>query len=112
MFYSGIWNGYWEQAGFGRQVMANVTLRFADGQISGSGRDILGRFQFEGTYDRDGIVKMVKHYLGKHDVFYTGAYDGEGTIFGQWMVSSGNVGPFALQPERPAQVADLPIQDL
>jgi len=112
MFHSGYWNGYWEQLGFGRQLMVRFTLKFSEGKISGEGRDILGPFIFTGTYEADGIVKMVKYYLGKHRVFYTGAYDGEGTIFGQWMVSPGSVGPFAMQPERPASTADLPIQDL
>lgn len=112
MFHSGIWNGYWEQFGYGRQPMTQFTLHFVDGQISGAGRDILGPFTFAGTYAPDGVIKMVKHYLGKHQVFYTGTYDGEGTIFGQWMVSPGNAGPFALQPERPSSIADLPILDL
>lgn len=112
MFYSGNWSGYWEQAGYGRQAMHPLTLIFHDHLITGEGRDLLGAFTFSGTYESDGMVKMVKHYLKKHSVYYTGTYDGEGTIFGQWMVAPGVVGLFALQPQRPNNTSELPIQDL
>jgi hypothetical protein len=113
MFHSGNWRGYWEQPGFGRQAMHGFSLMFVEGEISGEGLDILGRFTFSGSYASDGVIKMVKQYLGKHAVFYTGTYDGEGTIFGEWMVAPGIVGPFALQPELPSNfTAELPIQDL
>jgi hypothetical protein len=113
MFHSGKWTGHWEQKGFGRQSMHQLLLTFSDGQIVGEGRDMLGEFIFIGTYEPGGIIRMVKQYIGKHAVFYTGAYDGEGTISGEWMVAPGVVGPFALQPLLPpSSTADLPIQDL
>lgn len=113
MFHSGKWKGHWEQKGFGRQAMRPLLLTFTAGEIAGEGQDLLGEFIFIGTYDPHGIIRMVKHYVGKHAVFYTGAYDGEGTISGEWMVAPGVVGPFALQPDLPASsIADLPIRDL
>ena len=112
MFQSGQWQGYWEQAGFGRQFMSNFSLRFSNGEITGEGRDIIGPFIFHGNYTEMGIVTMVKQYLHRHQVCYTGSYYGEGTIFGQWNVSGFNSGPFAMQPVKSSGTADLPIQDL
>lgn len=113
LFHSGKWRGYWEQTVLGRQAMHPLSLRFSNGQIEGEGRDILGAFTFAGTYDPDGVIKMLKQYIGKHAVLYAGTYDGEGTVFGQWVVAPGIVGPFALHPDLPSKFAEeLPIRDI
>src|SRR5215210_7366287 len=100
MFPSGLWRGYWEQPVFGRQFMDDFTLRFADGQITGSGRDIVGLFVIRGQY-QGGSLEFVKQYVGKHKVVYTGTYDGEGSIHGTWVIPEGiftTTGPFSLSP--------------
>jgi hypothetical protein len=109
MFPSGAWRGYWEQPKFGRQLMEALTLRFADGRIDGEGRDCIGVFTFEGEYDAEGSVELVKQYLAKHAVLYLGRYDGEGTIFGRWTIGNLWWGPFALSPVDFEVAADTPI---
>jgi hypothetical protein len=112
MHFSGRWRGYWEQMVFGRQPMVDLVLSFVDGVIEGSGKDIVGRFTFQGVYDpAGGAVVMTKRYLGRHSVEYRGEYDGEGTIFGRWTLGAAS-GPFALSPERGPIDPDAPIQDL
>jgi hypothetical protein len=112
MYPSGTWRGYWDQNIWGRQPMGPLVLRFQDGRIEGEGRDIIGPFTFEGEYDEDGSIRMVKQYLGLHQVLYQGTYDGEGTIFGQWRIPPFNSGSFALSPMRGKPAADAPIEDL
>ncbi len=112
MYPSGQWRGYWEQPGYGRQFMNDFTLRFADGQIKGSGQDMVGLFVIEGEYDQ-GHIHFVKQYLGRHHVIYSGQYDGEGVIHGTYLVEeSGYTGPFALSPVPPKISPDAPIQEI
>jgi hypothetical protein len=75
-----------------------LTLRLGVGRIDGEGDDIVGPFTFSGEYDQRGHVRMTKQYLGKHQLLYEGAYDGEGTIFGRWSYLWAT-GPFALALE-------------
>jgi hypothetical protein len=116
MYPSGSWEGFWVQEYYGRQPMRAFTLHFADGSITGVGKDIVGRFTISGAYDRaTGRVLMVKQYLGKHAVRYTGEPDGEGSIQGTWEITSDygrNSGTFLLRPviQRPA--GDEPIQEI
>lgn len=113
MYPSGQWEGFWVQELFGRQAMTPFSLHFADGSVTGQGRDIIGRFTFAGTYDeRTGAVVMVKQYVGKHQVLYRGMPDGEGSLQGTWSVGEGGTGPFLLKPvlQRPRE--DEPIQEL
>lgn len=112
MFQSGPWRGFWEQPGFGRQFMENMTLEFESGRIRGRGRDVVGLFTFQGEYTAEGIISLVKQYVGKHYVLYTGSYDGEGVIFGQWHVSENQSGPFAFQHQQEETTEGLPIHDL
>lgn len=112
MYPSGTWRGYWDQQAFGRQPMGPLALRFRDGHIEGEGRDIIGPFTFEGEYDEHGAVRMVKQYLGRHQVFYQGTYDGEGTIFGEWRIPPFWSGTFALSPVVGRPSADAPIEEL
>jgi hypothetical protein len=108
MYFSGAWRGYWEQAGFGRQLMYDLTLYFEGGGITGEGYDCIGPFTFAGEYDEHGDVVLVKQYLGRHQVVYNGRYDGEGTIYGRWTIGELWSGPFALHPEK-FDASDLPI---
>jgi hypothetical protein len=113
MYFSGPWQGYWEQGRYGRQPMLELKLSFAKGVIRGSGKDIVGRFTFLGSYNQTtGTVVMTKQYRGAHAVEYRGQYDGEGTIFGRWSIGPNLSGPFALAPRCGTVDPDVPIQDL
>ena len=116
MYPSGQWEGFWVQEGFGRQAMRQFELRFADGNVTGRGTDIVGPFVFSGAYDvQTGRVLMVKHYLGKHAVRYAGDPDGEGSIQGTWVIDFRDVrltGSFLLRPVFRRPSADEPIQDI
>jgi hypothetical protein len=80
--------GWWDQKAFGRQPMHDLYLKFDAGTISGGGADIIGLFTFRGTIDDQGRVVMRKQYLGQHAVDYLGTYDGEGTLYGEWVIQS------------------------
>ena len=44
-FPSGPWIGFYIQRGHGKQQMS-LSLAFVDGRVTGTGRDIVGRFDF------------------------------------------------------------------
>ena len=100
-FPSGPWVGFWIQDGWGNQRMS-LSLAFANGRVTGSGRDIVGRFDFSGTYDlKSGRVEMVKHYDTRvHLVSYNGANQGDGMwLWGVWNILAAYRGGFHLWPE-------------
>ena len=66
--------------------MSDLRLQFVQGEIQGSGVDIIGPFEFSGIISGDGRVAMVKQYLGRHSVDYLGMYDGEGMMWGRWRI--------------------------
>jgi hypothetical protein len=90
----------------------HLVLRLGDGQIGGEGDDCIGPFSFSGHYDERGNVVMVKQYVGRHQVLYEGTYDGEGTIFGHWSISSPWSGSFAMKLEAADSSAHEEIETL
>jgi hypothetical protein len=113
MYPSGRWEGFWVQAQWGRQPMTPFVLHFADGQITGSGKDVIGRFTFAGTYDEaTGEVRMAKQYVGRHRVLYVGRPDGEGSIQGTWSIGPDWTGPFLLRPSVAKPAGDAPIEEV
>ena len=113
MYPSGRWDGFWVQEQWGRQAMTPFILQFADGQVTGSGKDVIGRFTFAGTYDETtGAVRMVKQYIGRHRVLYVGQPDGEGSISGTWSIGPDWTGPFLLRPIVGKPTGDEPIQSI
>ncbi len=78
--------GWWQQDGLGRQPMEDLVIEFSSGRLRGSGRDIVGEFEMYGTMENGGRVRIVKQYKGRHQVVYIGTYDGEGTMFGTWLI--------------------------
>ena len=113
MYPSGKWDGFWVQSIWGRQSMTAFSLRFANGRVKGEGKDMVGRFSFEGTYDEQtGAVRMVKQYIGKHQVLYLGQPDGEGCIVGTWRIGEFSTGPFLLRPVIARPAGDEPIQEI
>lgn len=108
---AGKWDGFWEQPPYGRQAMEDLLLEFDSGSVRGAGRDMIGPFLFEGTYDTAGLVRLRKQYIGRHTVLYVGQYDGEGVVFGQWFIGSDS-GKFALRRQWRPPGADAPIQEI
>jgi len=110
---SGRWDGFWVQEVYGRQAMTPFTLRFAAGEVSGDGRDVIGRFTFAGAYDvATGEVVMMKQYVGRHRVLYKGKPDGEGSILGTWSIGDTWTGPFLMKPVLARPRGDEPIQEI
>jgi len=87
--------GWWEQEGFGRQPMYELTISLLDGNLHGQGRDIVGPFTLNGQVVQDQVA-ILKRYLGQHSVEYYGAYDGEGTFAGHWEIG-GDRGTWIIQ---------------
>jgi hypothetical protein len=103
MYTSGAWDGFWEQAGWGRQPMQAFELNFGEkNDVLGQGVDVIGKFIVRGEYDKTtGIISFRKLYLGKHTVHYEGKPDGEGSILGTWLIEStwgDQKGPFMIKP--------------
>lgn len=111
---SGQWEGFWEQRPLGRQRMRQFELHFRDtGEVVGYGIDLVGRFTMCGTWDSSsGRVRIVKHYLGQHDVLYVGQPDGEGCIAGTWWIGPDQSGPFLLRPVSLRPRGDEPIEEI
>ena len=116
MYPSGRWEGFWVQDSYGRQPMRAFELHFAGGAITGGGKDIVGQFSFSGVYDKQtGRVLMVKQYLDKHAVRYTGESDGEGSIQGTWEITTPwgrEAGSFLLRPVLRRPTGDEPIGEI
>ncbi|MCA9105783.1 MAG: hypothetical protein KDA83_10180 [Planctomycetales bacterium] len=83
-------SGWWEQAGLGRQPMRDLVLSFAEGQIAGTGVDIVGEFELRGELHGDKMY-LRKHYIGSHVIEYHGLSVGEGGYTGVW-TSHGEAG--------------------
>ena len=76
-------SGWWEQQGYGRQPMRDLRLTFSNGNLSASGSDIVGQFEFSGSLF-EGEIYLLKQYLGKHRIEYHGVSLGEGLYAGDW----------------------------
>jgi hypothetical protein len=93
--------------------MTPFFLRFAGGQVTGEGKDIIGRFTFTGEYnEKTGQIRLIKQYLGRHRLLYIGDPDGEGSIHGTWHIGESDTGPFAIRPSIPKPRGDEPIQEM
>ena len=114
MYPSGRWKAYWDQPGYGRQEM-ELYLHFENGLISGQGADCIGLFTYEGKYNDQGSVVLIKQYLKAHAVLYRGQYNGEGIIEGRWSIGEYYSGGFAMTPwpeERNQDFKDNDIQSI
>jgi hypothetical protein len=80
--------GWWEQAGFGRQPMRELTIAIRDGRLTGAGIDVVGRFDLGGTLAGEGTLILMKRYAGRHTVTYAGWHDGEGRLWGHWRLQA------------------------
>jgi hypothetical protein len=119
-FPSGKWVGFYLDRRMPGRHQMELTLNFADGQMSGDGQDRVGRFTVAGTYSTtDGKCNWVKQYLKAHALTYRGFNEGKG-IWGTWeLIWSGSVftGGFHIWPDgtpdptrpRLAEEADVPL---
>jgi hypothetical protein len=86
-FPSGPWTGFFLQKLVPGRHLMDLRLTFRQGEMSGEGRDWVGKFVIRGRYSTaDGRCRWHKRYLGKHDVFYQGFNEGKG-IWGTWEIS-------------------------
>jgi len=92
-------SGWWEQEGYGRQPMNDLTLSFSDGKLSGVGSDIVGEFEFRGLLSDDRIY-LFKQYLGQHSIEYHGISIGEGIYTGDWTCYGEVGGKWLIRIER------------
>jgi hypothetical protein len=102
-FPSGPWTGFFLQKLLPGRHLMEMHLQFADGAISGSGRDRVGAFVIDGFYDlKDGSCRWHKQYVGLHSVFYRGFNEGKG-IWGTWEIPTepphNRTGGFHIWPE-------------
>jgi hypothetical protein len=88
--------GWWEQDGFGRQPMSGLVIDFSEGQLTGSGEDIVGAFVIRGSI-QDNQVLIRKQYLGKHFIDYRGTADGEGLYTGDWYAGGVSGGKWSIR---------------
>ena len=110
-FPSGPWTGFFLQPVLPGRHLMELQLTFSQGALTGVGRDWVGEFMIRGRYDlADGKCYWTKRYVGRHDVFYRGAYDGEGSILGRWSIGDYWSGPFALAPIRGESQADVLVE--
>jgi hypothetical protein len=119
-FPSGKWVGFFLDRRLPGRHQMELLLTFASGRMSGEGRDRVGKFTIEGSYEvTDGKCRWVKRYVGKHAVHYTGFNEGKG-IWGTWELRWDGAtfsGGFHIWPEgmadptqpRLAEEADIPL---
>ncbi len=98
-FPAGKWVGFWTQTLPTRdRPKQELALSFHKGEITGEGRDRIGKFLIRGFYSiEDGRCRWTKRYIGKHDVYYEGFNEGKG-IWGKWSIDF-NHGGFHIWPE-------------
>lgn len=87
-FPSGPWIGFFLQKPIPGRHRMELRMKFANGAITGEGRDWVGEFILRGQYNlADGTCHWAKRYVEKHDVFYKGFNEGKG-IWGTWELPS------------------------
>ncbi len=97
LYPSGPWTGFYNY-GPGDRHRMDLELTFANGIMSGTGSDDVGRFRIKGRYDASaGECHWTKSYLGAHDVYYRGFREGKG-IWGTWEITIHSHGGFHIWP--------------
>jgi hypothetical protein len=91
----GEWQGYYNYPSNGIENAMNCFFIFKDRTITGHGSDDIGYYTWNGNYDEDLNVLMIKHY-STHAVKYTG-YADENGIWGDWKIFN-TAGGFHLWP--------------
>jgi hypothetical protein len=103
-FPSGRWIGFFLDKRQPGKHQMELLLSFHQGDLTGEGRDRVGKFLVRGRYEvADGKCYWHKRYLDRHDVFYQG-YAEEKGIWGTWELHPKEVygvvkGGFHIWPE-------------
>ena len=98
MFPSGLWAGFWQMASEDPfDNLHDLRLTFDDGEVSGGGEDMVGRFTMTGVVQEDRVV-VSKKYVGMHTVLYSGKVDADGCIVGRWDIPGDGSGRFIWVP--------------
>lgn len=85
-FPSGAWTGFFLQYWLPGRHNTDLRMTCRDGELTGIGRDWVGAYTINGTYDlATGQCEWIKKYKGKHSVSYRGVNDGRG-IWGVWEI--------------------------
>jgi hypothetical protein len=85
-FPSGPWTGFFLQYWLPGRQRTDVSMTCEAGVLTGTGRDRVGPYTVDGTYDpATGQCEWTKQYVGKHRVAYRGVNDGRG-IWGVWEI--------------------------
>ena len=93
---SGPWEGFYLDPGPFKHRMSMV-LNITEDEISGSGSDEIGSFQWQGKYDSsNGRCTLIKNY-STHQVLYRGCWDEQG-IWGTWQLMM-RTGGFHIWPK-------------
>jgi hypothetical protein len=117
-FPSGKWVGFFLDRRLPGKHQMEMVLSFSAGKLTGTGRDRVGPFTFDGTYDvADGKCAWLKQYVGAHAINYRGFNEGKG-IWGTWEYYSVVTGGFHIWPEGMAdptqptleEEADVPVE--
>jgi hypothetical protein len=83
-FPGGPWTGFFLQYWLPGRHTTNLRLSWHDGDMEGTGADIIGPYSITGRYDvTNGRCEWTKKYVGRHSVEYRGVNDGHG-IWGVW----------------------------
>ncbi len=99
LFPSGPWVGFYNYSRSNEKHRMDLDLSFANGNMTGTGADDVGRFLIKGRYDSGAKeCYWTKSYVGAHDVFYRGFREGKG-IWGVWELSLGR-GGFHIWPRQ------------
>jgi hypothetical protein len=100
LFPSGPWVGFYNYTGPADKHRMDLSLTFANGNMSGDGSDDVGKFVVKGGYDSaNRECYWTKTYLGAHNVFYRGFREGKG-IWGTWEISNYSHGGFHIWPRQ------------
>jgi hypothetical protein len=122
-FPSGKWVGFFVDKRLPGKHQMEMTLTFAAGRLTGTGRDRVGIFNFDGNYDvTDGKCEWIKQYVNAHAINYSGFNEGKG-IWGTWKIvwqGLAYTGGFHIWPEGmsdPTQPtldeeADVPLEEI
>jgi hypothetical protein len=98
LFPSGPWTGFYNYTGPEDRHRMDLVLTFAEGRMSGTGNDDIGRFLVAGRYDANAReCWWTKTYPGSHDVSYHGFAEGNG-IWGTWEIPPWSRGGFHIWP--------------
>jgi len=98
-FSSGPWTGYWVQGAPGGLTLGwmDLQLRFSNGVLTGTGRDLVGDFSLKGRYDLASGTCFIRKRYPSHEAFYSGSSDGTG-IWGRWEIFPNLTGTFSIWP--------------